>query len=367
MKQELALLFMGTPLWGDPILRESLRRQVRERGWCLVAEELLCPLCPETPQKLTHKLREGLNTLIITEEESLTLVGRILSTFSTRPLTLLEGSLPAPAGAVATRGGYLLHSDRMIVGVLRHDPGAPYPQSLPLGSEFSRRVWQLFLPREEEEALLKHLNLSEEKGIESLRLLPGWLQLSACGQKSIARAEEALAPFRSRTLPASSLPQALIRYLSHEGKTLTFAESCTGGRLAAAVTSESGSSAILEGSYVSYANRIKEEWLGVRPETLERHGAVSEECVREMAAGAQSNLGADIAVAVSGIAGPTGAVPGKPVGTVWFCLRNGTKERTLLRRFSGDRNAVQEQAVLQGLKMILESEEKIFEFFAKSS
>jgi nicotinamide-nucleotide amidase len=169
-----------------------------------------------------------------------------------------------------------------------------------------------------------------------------------------------------RLLPFHSLVQALIHYLGEEGRTLTFAESCTGGRLAAAITAHSGSSAILEGSWVTYANRIKRGWLGVRAETLERDGAVSEACVREMAAGAQQRVGADIAVAVSGIAGPTGAVPGKPVGTVWFGLRNGGQEWTERMHFQGDRNAVQDQAVRHALKMIVESEEKIFDFFSKT-
>jgi nicotinamide-nucleotide amidase len=203
--------------------------------------------------------------------------------------------------------------------------------------------------------------------VEWSPIAPGWHRIEAYGAEAVREAEALLYPLHLRLLPRSSVVQALIEYLGHRGRTLTFAESCTGGRLAAAITSESGSSAILEGSYVTYANRIKAGWLGVRESTLERHGAVSAQCVREMAAGARRNLQADLAVAVSGIAGPTGAVPGKPVGTVFFCLEDERETRVERMRFEGDRNAVQEQAVLHALKMIVLGDGKIFDHFSKIS
>ena len=106
--------------------------------------------------------------------------------------------------------------------------------------------------------------------------------------------------------------------LKERQQTIATAESCTGGRLAAALNAQSGSSAYYMGSVVAYDNAIKEQVLGVKHETLEKHGAVSEQTVREMAEGVRQLMHTDYAIATSGIAGPTGGTPDKPVGTVWI-------------------------------------------------
>lgn len=129
------------------------------------------------------------------------------------------------------------------------------------------------------------------------------------------------------------------------------AESCTGGGVAAAITAIAGSSAWFEYGIVSYANAAKEKLLGVSSETLARVGAVSEAVVIEMAHGVLALSGADIAVAISGIAGPSGGSPEKPVGTVWFAWVLATGEiKTEMKYFDGDRAAVQEQAVVCALE-----------------
>ena len=137
----------------------------------------------------------------------------------------------------------------------------------------------------------------------------------------------------------------IITTLQERGQTITFAESCTGGRIAAAFTAISGSSAVFHGSVVSYANTIKAQWLGVRSETLQKHGAVSRECVREMLSGVLKMAHADYAIAVSGIAGPTGGTPEKPVGTVYIGIRTPEDETISHHIFEGDRHAVHEASV----------------------
>ncbi len=150
-----------------------------------------------------------------------------------------------------------------------------------------------------------------------------------------------------------ALAGALVRAASAAGRTVGFAESCTGGLASGAVTSQAGSSEVLLGSVVSYACSVKESVLGVSAATLAEVGAVSERCVREMAAGARRCLGADACVSISGIAGPGGAVPGKPVGTVWLCLSAPEGEKTLLRHFTGDRAGVRLKAVACALALHL--------------
>jgi len=152
----------------------------------------------------------------------------------------------------------------------------------------------------------------------------------------------------------------LIAALEAEQKTITFAESCTGGLLSSYLTAKSGSSAVFEGALVTYSNRLKSAWIAVEESTLETHGAVSAETVEEMSLGALEVAGADYAVAVSGIAGPTGAVPGKPVGTVYVAVRSKNAVNVERLQLHGDRNYIQEQTVLAALKMLLMLDRKTF-------
>ena len=135
---------------------------------------------------------------------------------------------------------------------------------------------------------------------------------------------------------------------------LACAESCTGGGIAAAVTGIVGSSQWFDRGFVTYSNQAKQEMLGVVNETLENHGAVSEETVREMVAGALSRSQARVAVAVSGIAGPGGGTADKPVGTVCIAWQvEGGEPVVHTEHFSGDRRSVREQTVLCALQGML--------------
>ncbi|MBV8782553.1 MAG: nicotinamide-nucleotide amidohydrolase family protein [Gammaproteobacteria bacterium] len=138
---------------------------------------------------------------------------------------------------------------------------------------------------------------------------------------------------------------------------LATAESCTGGWLAKALTDVPGSSQWFECGYVTYSDAAKARDLGVSATTLAQFGAVSEQTVREMAEGALRVTGATVALAVSGVAGPDGGTPEKPVGTVWFCgaARHGGTADIIAERqeFDGDRAAVRARAVLHALRLIL--------------
>ncbi len=158
------------------------------------------------------------------------------------------------------------------------------------------------------------------------------------------------------------LAEALVDELTASRKAVATAESCTGGWIAKAITDVPGSSAAFGYGVVSYANSAKETLLGVKNETLETHGSVSEPVVEEMARGVLHLSGADIAVAVSGVAGPDGGTKDKPVGTVWFAwaVRDGARALvdTGLEQFSGDRELVREATVayaLQGVRERIES------------
>jgi nicotinamide-nucleotide amidase len=141
---------------------------------------------------------------------------------------------------------------------------------------------------------------------------------------------------------------------------LVLAESCTGGWIAKCLTDVPGSSDWFDSGFVTYSNAAKTRDLGVRTETLTREGAVSSPTVQEMAEGALSRTGATVAVALSGIAGPTGAVSGKPVGTVWFCItiRRGVsmESNCRVKFFKGDRDAVRRKSVEFALGLLRAAE-----------
>ena len=136
---------------------------------------------------------------------------------------------------------------------------------------------------------------------------------------------------------------------------LVTAESCTGGWVAEVVTSVSGSSAWFDRGFVTYSNDAKQEMLGVSKATLERHGAVSEETAREMATGALAKSRGTIAVAVTGIAGPTGGSDAKPVGMVCFAWATAKGARAETRQFRGDRESVRRQSVAHALEGVLQT------------
>ncbi len=147
----------------------------------------------------------------------------------------------------------------------------------------------------------------------------------------------------------------LVEACEKRGLTLATAESCTGGLVAGRITSVPGASAVFLGGVVSYANRAKCELLGVPEELLARVGAVSGECAGAMAAGVHERLKAAVAVSVTGIAGPGGGTPEKPVGLVYFGTATAAGVRIERCQFAGSREAVRQQAADRALALLLEA------------
>jgi nicotinamide-nucleotide amidase len=150
-----------------------------------------------------------------------------------------------------------------------------------------------------------------------------------------------------------ALEKALLNIMEERKLTLSTAESCTGGYIAQLITQYPGCSAVYTGGAVVYSNQLKESVLGVAHETLEKFGAVSEETVKEMAQGAMVRFKTDYAVAVSGIAGPDGGTPGKPVGTVWIAVANSKRVIAKLFTFGNKRAQNIERSAIAALSMIL--------------
>jgi len=143
-------------------------------------------------------------------------------------------------------------------------------------------------------------------------------------------------------------------HLQQQGWYLVTAESCTGGLLAEAVTAIAGSSVWFDRGFVTYSNAAKQEILGVHHETLTKYGAVSEQTALEMVKGALAHSQAQVGVSITGIAGPSGATPNKPVGTVWIAYAFPNNTYAQHNYFTGDRTAIRKQAVITALQRLLQ-------------
>ena len=197
-----------------------------------------------------------------------------------------------------------------------------------------------------------HLAYLPKQGVVRLRL-------SSYGEAGAAEVEQqiqSLLPLiAGNVIATEDLPLELIlgQWLVSRHQTIATAESCTGGRLAALLNEHSGSSAYYMGSVIAYDNSVKSQVLGVSPETLAKDGAVSEACVRQMAEGVRNLLHTDYAIATSGVAGPTGGTPDKPVGTVWIAWATPFGTQAECCHFFGDRNQVTNTAAMAAIGKLL--------------
>jgi nicotinamide-nucleotide amidase len=154
--------------------------------------------------------------------------------------------------------------------------------------------------------------------------------------------------------------KAVLAVCQKKKLTIATAESCTGGLVSAAISEIPGSSAVLDRAFITYSNEAKQQMLGVTPSTIDVYGAVSRECAEEMAKGALAHAQVDLAVSITGIAGPTGAVAGKPIGLVFFCAasRSG-RVITHDRKFGAiGRDEVRRASLLQALATLRELAQK---------
>lgn len=224
--------------------------------------------------------------------------------------------------------------------------------------EHDRRLLSLFVVGWAESLLKDRLAPVIERQDLHISILPslGVIEFVLRGApEAIAEAEaqvRALVPGDCLPAGASSIAEAILLEARSAGKSVACAESCTGGLVGGAVTEVPGSSAVFLGSAVCYSDEAKRRVLSVDEAILRDKGAVSEECALAMAEGARALLGADVAVSVTGIAGPDGGSDRKPVGTVWFAAVHSGGSQTVLRHFTGDRWAIRNRATTAALELL---------------
>ncbi|CCH52113.1 competence/damage-inducible protein CinA [Fibrisoma limi BUZ 3] len=295
---------------------------------------------------------------LVRNEEALALVTSFFEKRG-RPMTdLNRGQADLPANAVYIQndwgtapGMWFEHGGRVYVSL----PGVPFEMKNLMTHRILPRLQGHFSTPVIKHKIIRTVGIGESFLAERiadwednlpphirLAYLPSFgqvkLRLTATGQDT-AQIDRELAEQVDKVMPLiqqhvfgfddDELEVVVGRLLKDRSQTLGIAESCTGGFVSAQITKVPGSSAYFWGSVVSYSNSVKISQLGVKPETLEQFGAVSEETIRQMAEGVRKTLGTDVGIATSGIAGPDGGTPDKPVGTIWIAC--ATEQRTVTR------------------------------------
>jgi nicotinamide-nucleotide amidase len=300
--------------------------------------------------------------------------GRTMSPTNEKQADVIEDA-EVLKNARGTAPGQLLESDGRLLVLLPGPPGEMKPmfdaQVLPLlraragpTRVVCRRVLRIAAMPESEVDQLAAPVYSRFRDVKTTILgAPGQIELHLVAQgEGTADAEgriETLAAALREALPGRifsedgrELPQVVVELLRERGLTLALAESCTGGLLSARLTDVPGASAVLERAFVTYSNRAKIEEVGVDPTLLERHGAVSEETAAALAAGAMEAAGVDAGVGITGIAGPEGGTPEKPVGLVFVATCGASGTRVKRNLFPGGRERVRFQATQVALEML---------------
>ncbi len=360
---EKIVLFVGRKFQTNMPFQDYIKRQIHKS----MGEIDTYHFYPENDNALFLYLEKLLNKeaqlLIITTKSAAAVIGKLLCTISSDNQILKENMLIPSSTSVFEDNTYLLQYQKSTINVLMAQENENLPQIL-INNEIRFAYIQLFdMDIETTQALLTPLAQTYEVKLYFSNLVQEWVLINIESKKygHIAQfISSAKSLLNTKLIPASNVGAYIIEKLFHAGKKLTIAESCTGGLIASYITKQSGSSSIFDGSLVTYSNRLKSNWLAVDTNTLDNHGAVSEEVVNEMSEGALNVSDADYAISVSGVAGPDGGSEDKPVGTIYICVRSKHKTQTKRLLLKGDRNYIQEQSALYAIKMLITLDKELF-------
>jgi nicotinamide-nucleotide amidase len=316
---------------------------------------------------LETSLQKEKNLLIFTTKNSFSTVGKLLCTVTSDNQVLKEEMLIPSQSVLYEKDSYLLQHESSNINVIAAHEGETLASILIQSSHKSAQIQIFDETLENAMILLEPLAQTFDVKLSFTPLVEGWITLTILSRKfgNISKFIDASKKLlNNNIIAASDMSAYIIKTLGIHQKKLTFAESCTGGQLAAFLTQKNGASTIFDGSLVTYSNALKSNWLAVDDTVLEKYGAVSSEVVSEMSEGALNVSYADYAISVSGIAGPEGGTKEKPVGTIFIGVRSNDASKTEELHFNGDRNYIQQQSVYYAIKMLVLLDRELF--FKKS-
>ncbi|QOP45364.1 CinA family protein [Sulfurimonas paralvinellae] len=312
---------------------------------------------------LEQELQKDDKILIVTNKQNFSTLGKVICTITEDNQVLKEGMLIPQKATLYEDRTYLLEYKSAIVNVISMDEGENIPQILIQTIDTKATIHVFEEEKDDLISILNPLAQTYEVTFGVTSYVEGWLRIDISSKRygdisKFIHAAKNLLP--KKLIASADIVEYIIEKLSSKGKTVSFAESCTGGLLSYYLTKHNGASKILEGSLVTYSNALKENWLAIEHQTLEREGAVSADVVNEMSEGVLNVSHADYALSVSGIAGDTGGTELKPVGTVFIGARSKTEHVEKRFHFNGDRNYVQHQSAMMAIKMLLLIDKDIF-------
>ncbi len=360
---KLHLLFIGNKFIYNSSLKEYVIRQIEKKTDFIDSITFF----KESDNSLFLYLEQELNSsnklIVVTNKQHFSTIGKVICTVTGDNQILKENMLIPSKANIFERGSYLLDYNNSITNVLHVDEMQKLPEIL-LHFEDSKATVHLFEEdKDSAVALLSPIAQTYDVKLDFVKLIDGWIRVDIRSNKygnisKFIHSAKELLP--KKFIGASSIISYIIERLSEKNKTISFAESCTGGLLTYYFTKNNGASKILNGSLVTYSNTLKENWLGVQEYTLNEYGAVSNEAVLEMSEGVMNVSSADYTISISGIAGDGGGTPHKPVGTIYIGVRTKTTHNEMHLKLNGDRNYIQHQSVLFAIKILLLTDKEIF-------
>jgi len=363
MMMKLHVVFIGNKFIYNKPLREYSIRKIEEKSDFVSSYTYYQDGDNAFFLELEEKLQDKINLIIITTKQNFSTLGKVLCTITSDNQVLKENMLIPQKSSLFEEGSYLLEYNGSVVNVLHVNEMQKMPELL-IDTHENKANIHIF--EEDKESVLPILNpiaQTYDVSVDIVTIIDGWLRVDISSNRygnlsKFIKSAKQLLPHK--LISASNVIGHIIESLSRQNKTITFAESCTGGLLSYYFTKNNGASKILHGSLVTYSNELKENWLAVEQQTLEEEGAVSYGVVEQMSDGAINVSHADYSLSISGIAGEGGGTELKPVGTVYIGVRHGTTHYEMHLKLEGDRNYIQEQSALHAIKMLVLTDRETF-------
>lgn len=360
---KLHLLFIGNKFIYNSSLKEYVIRQIEKKTDFIDSITFF----KESDNSLFLYLEKELNSsnklIVVTSKQHFSTIGKVICTVTGDNQILKENVLIPSKANIFEKGSYVLDYNNSITNVLHVDEMQKLPEIL-LNFDDSKAIVHLFEEdKDSAMALLSPIAQTYDVKLDFVPLIESWIRVDISSKKygnisKFIHSAKQLLP--KKLIGASCIISYIINRLAQTNKKISFAESCTGGLLTYYFTQQNGASDILEGSLVTYSNKIKENWLGVQDYTLKEYGAVSNEVVLEMSEGAMNVSSADYTLSISGIAGDGGGTSQKPVGTVHIGVRTKTSHNEIHLKLNGDRNYIQHQSVLFAIKFLILTDKELF-------
>lgn len=352
------LLIVSNEISRSPEYIDYIKREIETASDPLTAELHISEEDSALPLTLQSMCELSQRLFIVASPKSFATVGKIIATLNNDALEAKEELLIPASSDLYDENGYRVTVGECSVNVIRALFNRELPQLL-IHDKHPRLALNVFgMDADDAALLLGGFAESSRVRLDHHKHVGGWgvidLRPTATGDINHFL-ENAQALFGGKVTVTENIVAHIVERLTKLQKKITFAESCTGGLIASLFTQVSGSSVVFDGSMVTYANEIKSGWIGVNATSLMAFGAVSTPVVEEMAAGILEKTGAHYAMAVSGVAGPTGGSVEKPVGTVYIAMANresGVRSERL--NLQGDREYIRRASAFNAIRLLLE-------------